>query len=184
MIIPLLCIYAFEITSNLTNISTSLFTKPVKQYPLELLFALVTILFGIYTTYYYLHDYAQDSTVPDVSKIVKLIQSEKPDYLFGSVEVTPAFSYLANVPPLGNIADTNDVLFATGVLNKDKLNIKAYTTKTIIISKGVYYPGKIIQPVDASIFDVNILSSCVILGSFPVEGGDFVNRLNIIKCYK
>jgi len=133
----------------------------------------------------YLKGYARLQKLDNLQEILAIIKEAKPEYLYGTMEITPAFSYLSNVPLFDNIIDTNDNLFYKGVLNSNTLTRRLLSKKTIIVTKGLYYPSdNINKPITGAVVDEGqVLKYCTKLYTTPIKTEGLVNSITLFKCY-
>ena len=131
----------------------------------------------------YLKHFASLEVIKDVNSITELIKKENPKYLYGTSDITPAFSYLSDVPLLDNIIDTNPNAFRKKVFDSKKLTQKAIDSKTIVVARGT---DKLIiddSPIN-EIFDKDMLQKyCKPLSSIPINTKGKSDRINLLKCY-
>lgn len=133
----------------------------------------------------YISSYKNLQKIPNLNEIIKTINKEKPKYLYGVNDTTPALAYLTNVPLLENIVDTNENIFRKKLLDATILTKKAVSSKTIMVTHGAYYPTLNVQEdtVDG-IFDKRVIkNNCKLIGSFPVQSEGAINRINLLKCF-
>ncbi len=173
-IIPFLCIsysnFYFFLTEKL---SLQKFLLPT----------IITILLTI-NLIIYLNSYRNLQKLANISQVSAAIIHAHPSVLYGSNDITPALSYLTNIPLLDGIIDTNENIFNKGFLDRKTLTKLAIAQHALIVAHGAYYPEASIQiDVTDQIFDLSLLrKSCSLLASYPIytEGSD--NRLNLLKC--
>ena len=121
----------------------------------------------------------------DFSKITETILKEKPNYLYGVNDITPALLSLTNVPALENVNDAHEYFFTRKIYDKKLLTDEAIKTRTIIITHGADYPNyNIKQDILDNIFvKESIYKSCKNILSVPVISEGDANRINLFKCY-
>lgn len=151
-------------------------------------FVIPTIIFIllIYNLIFYLMDFRNLQKVEQINIIVENILKEKPAFLYGVNDITPALLYLTKIPPLENVFDAYPIAFTKKILDKEFLTQKVISQKTIIITHGVYYPQVGIQEkiLDDGILNIKTVEkSCRFLSSFPVETEGAANQINLFKCY-
>lgn len=136
-------------------------------------------------TVVYVNRYASLQKITNIDDYIEVIQKEKPRYLYGTMEITPALAYLANIPLLNNIVDTNENLFNSHKLNATILTKQAINSKTIIVSKGVFYPAEnIINPLMTSAIDSSqVKEYCSQLQRYPITSEGVINAIFLFKCY-
>jgi len=145
---------------------------------------MVIILVGI-NIYNYFSSYRDLQKIDDFKKIVQIINSEHPKYLYGVNDITPALLNTTKTLPLENVRDAHEYFFSKKILNKEFLTNKAVRSKTIVISHGTFYPYlNINEQIVDDIFNKKlILKSCKLLDSIPVKSEGAVNRINLFKCF-
>jgi hypothetical protein len=133
----------------------------------------------------YINKYASLQKIINIDDYINVIQKEKPRYLYGAMEITPALAYLANIPLLNNIVDTNENLFNSHKLNATVLTKQAIDSRTIVVSKGVFYPTEnIINPLLTSAIDSSqIKEHCSQLQRYPITTEGVINSIVLFKCY-
>jgi hypothetical protein len=145
----------------------------------------VVIILLIISSYNYFSRYRDLQKINDFNKIIKVVISEHPKYLYGVDDITPALLNETGIAPLENVRDAHEYFFSRKILNKDLLTNKAIKSKSIVISHGVFYPELNIneQIVDGIFNKKLILKSCKLLYSTPVKSEGIVNRINVFKCF-
>lgn len=143
------------------------------------------IIFSVLNIIIYLSYYKDLQKIPNIDKLVDLIKTEKPKYLYGVNDITPALSYLSQTPLLNNIIDTNESIFKKNFLNAATLTSKAIHSKTILVAHGAFYPQvNAKEEILDGIFDQEkVKKSCKLISSFPVQSEGIINRINLLKCY-
>ncbi len=151
----------------------------------KLVIPTIVFVFVIFNLFVYFSDYRSLQKINNIDQIVNLIKKEKPDYLYGVHDITPALLYMTKVPALENVTDAYDYFFTRKLLDKEFLTKRATQTKTIVIAHGASYPQfNIEEQVADEIFDKNLLLKyCKLIGSFPVYNEGVSNRMNLFKCY-
>ncbi len=150
-----------------------------------LLIGVIGLLLLVNGYVYYSH-YAELGKISGISGLVSVIKREKPDSLYGVMEIAPALAYLSKVPLMAGIIDTNENLFNNRVLNAVALTKQALSDRTIVVGKGAYYPENNIDDPLATIV-VNksqIFPRCTLLYKTPVQTEGIINEITIFKCYK
>jgi len=173
--IPFLCLSLYEIYD--------FWTKDLKLE--KIIIASVVIVFIVFNLFNYLSGYKDLEKISNFETMTKSIIQQKPKYLYGVNDITPAFFSITNLLPIDNVRDAHEYFFSKNALNKEALTNKAIHSKTIIISHGAYYPDQNIdQKIVDGIFDNNlVLKSCKLLASFPVQAEGVINRINLFKCF-
>lgn len=145
----------------------------------------IVFVFLAYNLFTYLNSYKNLGKFPEINNIVKIILSEKPDYLYGVNDIAPALLTLTKIPAIKNVNDAHEYFFARGIYDKKILTDKAVENKTIIITHGADYPQyNIKQDILDNIFvKENIYKSCKIILAVPVLSEGDSNRINFFKCY-
>lgn len=143
------------------------------------------IIFSLINIILYLSSYKDLQKINNVSEIIKIIKTEKPEFLYGVNDITPALSYFSETPLLDNIIDTNENIFRKGILDANLLTKKAIKQKSIIVSHGVSYKeAGIEESLIDGIFDKEtVKKSCRLILSSPVQSEGVINRINLLKCY-
>ncbi len=133
----------------------------------------------------YLSSYKDLQKAENLNSIINAIKKEKPEFLFGVHDITPALLYLTDTKPLDNIFDAYEYLFTRGLVDKDKVSRDATNTKTIVIAYGAFYPNlNIVQDITDRIFNNDLIyKKCKLLDRFPINVEGYVNRLNLFRCY-
>jgi len=133
----------------------------------------------------YVSSYRNLGKLKDVNKIIETILKEKPNYLYGVNDITPALISLTNIPALENVNDAHEYFFTRKIYDKKLLTDKATKTKTIIIAHGADYPQyNIKQDILDNIFvKETINKNCKIILSVPAISEGDANRINLFKCY-
>lgn len=147
--------------------------------PTIVVILLFTNLFTYFSSYKNLQKFS------NIDNIVKILKKEKPEYLYGVNDITPALSYLSEIPLLENIIDTNENIFRKKFLDAKFLTKKSFSEKTILVAHGAYYPQfNIEENILDGIFDKEeVKKNCKLLSTFPVQSEGLINRINLLKCY-
>jgi len=173
-VIPFLAISFYNLSNFLTSRSPTLKIA----LPIILLFIIV-----INITLYARH-FSNNYKVEGIDSIIELIKKENPKYLYGTTDITPALSYLSDVPLLDNIIDTNPNIFRKGLLDSKKLTQKAVDLRTIVIVRGPDDKLGIANLPINEVFDKNLLKKhCNALSGFPINTKSNVNSIILLKCY-
>lgn len=141
--------------------------------------------FVLSNLFIYISSYRNLGRIEDINKIIKTIVGEKPNYLYGVNDITPALIALTNIPALENVNDAHEYFFTRKVYDKKLLTDEAINTKTIIITHGADYPNyKIKQDILDKIFIKEaIYKNCKNILSVPAISEGDANRINLFKCY-
>lgn len=133
----------------------------------------------------YFSGFRQLQKISNYTALTKAIQKNKPEYLYGVNDTTPALAYSTNVPVLKNIIDTNPNIFRKNFLDAKKLTKEAISNKTILVAHGAVYPQLGVEEhVVDEIFDKELVKkSCKLLESVPVNSEGYINRISLLKCY-
>ncbi|MDO8620944.1 MAG: glycosyltransferase family 39 protein [Candidatus Levybacteria bacterium] len=146
-----------------------------------------TIIFTFLTLnlYTYISSYRNLQKINDINKIIAVIKKEKPKFLYGVNDITPALLILTRTPPLDNIRDAHEYFFTKGLYDKEVLTNDAISSKTIIIAHGANYPeANVKQDILDGIFNKEkIYKACKVILSVPVQAEGVANRINFFKCY-
>ena len=142
----------------------------------------VFILLNLLT---YLPSYRNLGKLEDANKIITTIVKEKPKFLYGVNDITPALIALTNITALANVNDAHEYFFTRKIYDKKLLTDEAIKSRTIIITHGADYPEyNIKQNILDNIFvKESIYESCKIILSVPVQTEGDANRINLFKCY-
>lgn len=92
----------------------------------------MVMIFGVYSY----SNLSKTQYVFPASELISAIQKEKPGVLYGSMEITPALSYLSGVPLLNNIIDTNTNIFRKKIYNARDLTQSAIQKKAVLVMIG------------------------------------------------
>lgn len=172
---PFLCLSFYEIYHLLKNKSTlqALITPTIIS------------VFILWNLVIYISSYQGLGKLEDFNKIMTTINSERPKFLYGINDITPALIALTNIPALENINDAHEYFFTRKIYDKKILTDKAIKSKTIIITHGAEYPEyNIKQDILDNIFVKEaIYKNCKLILSVPVLSEGDTNRINLFKCY-
>ena len=172
---PFLCISFYEIHYFLRkNLNIQKMVIPT-----------IIFIFIFYNLFTYLTAYRNLGKIREVNSIIKIILKEKPDYLYGINDLTPALIALTRIPALENVNDAHEYFFTRKIYDKKLLTNKAVESKTIIIAHGADYPQyNIKQDILDNIFVKEaIYKNCKNIFSIPVLSEGDTNRINFFKCY-
>ncbi len=174
-IVPFLCISLYEFFEFAKN----------KLGIQKLVIPTIIVIFLAFNLFIYLSSYKNLQKVNDIDTIISTIKKEKPSYLYGVNDITPALLILTKIPPLGDINDAHEYFFTKGLYDKEILTRDAISSKTIIIAHGANYPeANVKQDILDGIFDKEkIYKACKVLLSVPVQAEGAANRINFFKCY-
>jgi len=151
----------------------------------KLVIPTIIFLFLAYNSFIYISGYRNLGKIYEFNKIVKTILSEKPMFLYGVNDITPALLSITNIPALENVNDAHEYFFTRKIYDKNLLTNKATKSKTIIIAHGADYPQyNIKQDILDNIFvKETIYKSCKNILSVPAISEGDANRINLFKCY-
>lgn len=174
-IIPFLCLSLYEFLEFSKN----------KLGLQKLVIPTIIFIFLTLNFYTYFSSYRNLQRVNDVNKILSTIKKEKPKFLYGINDLTPALLILTKISPLNNIRDAHEYFFTKGLYDKEVLTDSAISSKTIIISHGADYPEiNVKEDILDGIFNKEkIYQACRIILSVPVQSEGVANRINFFKCY-
>lgn len=146
--------------------------------------SIITILIFINIGIYF-SNFRTLQTVENHEKLVSLIKELKPEYIYGSNDITPVLAYLSNTPLLNNTVDTNANIFRKGILDAKELTELALQNKTLVVVHGLEYPHFNIedQVLDEIVVKEKLLSECKLALSHPVYAEGIANRINLFKCF-
>ena len=172
---PFLCISSYELIYFVKN-----------RFNLQR-FVLPTIIFFFlfYNLLTYMSSYKNLGKIEDINKITQIILKEKPNYLYGVNDITPALLSLTNIPALENVNDAHEYFFTREIYDKEFLTNKAVKSKTIIVTHGADYADYNIKQeiLDKIFVKETIYKNCKIILSVPVIAEGDTNRINLFKCY-
>lgn len=176
---PFLCLSFYEIYHFFKN----------KFNPQKLVIPTIIAIFILLNLWSYLSSYRNLGKIDNFESIIRTIISEKPNFLYGVSDITPAIIALTKIPALENIHDAHEYLFTRGIYDNKSLTDKAVKNKTIIITHGANYPELNIREdildsvMDNIIVKETIYNSCKNILSVPALSEGFTNRINLFKCY-
>ena len=172
---PFLCLSFYELTYFLKN----------KFNLQKLIIPTIVSVFILLNLVTYLSSYRNLGKLENFNKIITTIISEKPKFLYGVNDITPALLSITNIPALENVNDAHEYFFTRKVYDKEYLTNKAIKNKTIIITHGADYPEyNIKQDILDNIFiKETIYKKCKIILGVPVISEGDANRINLFKCY-
>lgn len=172
---PFLCLSFFELAYFLKN----------KLSLQRLVIPTVLLVFVLINLTTYLSSYKNLGKVEDLNKIIATIENQKPNFLYGVNDITPALISLTNIPALENVHDAHEYFFTRKIYDRETLTDKAIKNKTIIITHGAEYPEYGIKEdiLDNIFIKESINKSCKNILSIPVMAEGNTNRVNLFKCY-
>jgi hypothetical protein len=146
--------------------------------------ASILLIFLLINLFIYITSYRTLQKIPEISKIVSVIQKQKPAFLYGTNDLTPLLSYLTHTPLLENIIDTNENIFRKGFLSQTTLTRKAIDEHALLIAHGASYPEfHIADDLMGGIFDRNLAQKhCKFIQSFPIQTEGVENRITLFFC--
>jgi hypothetical protein len=161
-----------------------LLNKYVKK-KLSLIVCGILGMIFLFNLYSYFANFFILQKVVDIDSLMTTIKKEKPSYLYGENDITPALSYLTGIPMLSGIIDTNANMFRIGLLNVNRTTNVALKNRTILVIHGIDYPQqKMKDELFTEIIDKKkIQKKCQLIESQPVKTENIVNRVNLFKCY-
>ena len=128
--IPFLCLFFAELMRDL-----------LRKYAVQpMMIPTIIIIFLGYNFISYFNGYNQLQRLNQLPEMVRIINKEKPQVLYGINGITPALAYLSQTPLLHGIVDTNDNIFRKGYLNATSLTQDAIKQHALVITQGVWYP--------------------------------------------
>jgi uncharacterized membrane protein len=142
----------------------------------------IIIFINLFT---YLSSYRNLGKIADFNKIITTVTSEKPKFIYGANDITPAIIALTKIPALENVNDAHEYFFARGIYDSKFLTNKAVDNRTIIIAHGANYPEYNIKQdiMDNIVVKDTIYKKCKNILSIPVLSEGQYNRINVFKCY-
>lgn len=171
---PFLCISLYELSYFLRkNLNIQKMIIPT-----------IIFVFILYNLFSYLSSY-RDLGKLQINKITKTIIAEKPNFLYGVNDITPALISLTNIPALENVNDAHEYFFTRRIYDKEYLTNRAINSRTIIITHGADYPKYDIKQdiLDNIFIKEAIYKNCKLILSIPVISEGDANRINLFKCY-
>ena len=174
-LIPFLCLSFYEMNIFINE----------KINVQKLVVPTIVIIFILFNLFIYISNYRNLQKINNIDQIISVIKKEKPDFLYGVNDITPALIAITKVPALENVNDAHEYFFTKKVYDKEVLTNKAVENKTIIITHGAEYPEyNIKQDILDNIFVKEaIYKNCQIILSVPVVAEGNTNRINLFKCY-
>lgn len=151
----------------------------------ELVIPTIVSVFILLNLLTYMSSYRKLGKLEDFNKITAVIASEKPKFLYGVNDITPALIVLTNIPALENVNDAHEYFFMKKIYDKKLLTDKAIGSKTMIITHGADYSDYgIRQDILDNIFvKETVYENCKNILSVPVLSEGDTNRINLFKCY-
>jgi hypothetical protein len=145
----------------------------------------VILAFASCNLFLYLSSYRNLGKVQNINRILKTIIAEKPSFLYGANDITPAIIALTHIPALENVNDAHEYFFMKKIYDKTLLTNSAIKNRTIIIAHGADYPEyNVKQDILDNIFvKDSIYKNCKNILSAPVLSEGDTNRVNLFKCY-
>lgn len=175
-LIPFLCLSFYQIHNFIEN----------NFHPQKLVIPTIVIIFLVFNFSAYLNGYRNLQKIDDIDKIVSTIKKEKPNYLYGINDLTPALLVLTKIPPLSGVNEAHPYFFQKGIYDKEQITKQALISRTIVVTHGAYYPTfNIRQDIldDAILNKDAIYKNCKNILSVPVQAEGSTNRINLFKCY-
>lgn len=166
--------------------ASSLFEFVEQKLAMQKMVIPTVVLFGaLINLSLYFSGFRQLQKISDYNALTNAIQKNKPDYLYGVNDTTPALAYSTNTALLNNIIDTNPNIFRKKFLDSKKLTKEAINNKTVLVTHGAFYPQLGLEEhVVDEIFDKELVKkSCKLLESVPVNSEGYINRISLLKCY-
>lgn len=166
--------------------ASSLFEFVEQKLAMQKMVIPTVVLFGaLINLSLYFSGFRQLQKISDYNTLTNAIQKNKPEYLYGVNDATPALAYSTNTALLNNIIDTNPNIFRKKFLDSKKLTKEATNNKTILVAHGAFYPQLGLEEhVVDEIFDKELVKkSCKLLESVPVNSEGYINRISLLKCY-
>src|SRR3989344_5419650 len=173
--IPFLCLSFYEIYY---------FFK--KTFSLQrLMIPIIVSVFIFLNLLTYISSYKNLGKLENFDKIIATIVSEKPKFLYGINDITPALIALTGIPALENVNDAHEYFFSRKIYDKKVLTDKAVENRTIVITHGADYPQyNIKQDILDNIFiKETIYENCKNILSVPILSEGDTSRINLFKCY-
>jgi hypothetical protein len=174
MIIPWLCLGCVGGYS----LNLKLFEKPWR------LIIVLSIIISLYNLYYFATRSSSIGNLPDYKKMVSDINTIKPKYLYGDMDIAPILAYSTNIPLLNNFIATDQNFYRSGILDNHKLLKQAIENNTLIITYGLDYPEEgIKEDTVTGIVDRNeFKTSCNVANTYPTDWYS-INRINFSICH-
>lgn len=95
-----------------------------------------TIIVSIINLLHFVGVSYEKGRLHDYQRIVDIINTEKPERLYGQTGLVHGLSYLTGVPVLMDLADTNGNFFNTGILTTDQIENAIQNEKTLVFVIG------------------------------------------------
>lgn len=145
----------------------------------------VIILLILINFFIYLSSFKDLQKPQNIYALTQTIKKEKPLYLYGVNDLTPALAYLTSTRLVNEIIDTNENIFKKNILNAKILTRKAIDQKAILISHGAYYPESgVREDIIDNIFDKTLVKNhCAFMNRFPVKAEGIVNSISLFRCF-
>lgn len=173
--IPFLCLSFYELYYFLK-----------KKFNLQKLMIPIIVSFFVFLNLLtYISFYKNLGKLENFDKIIATIISEKPKFLYGVNDITPALIALTGIPALENVNDAHEYFFSRKIYDEKVLTDKAVGNRTIIITHGADYPQYNIKQsiLDKIFIKETIYKNCKNILSVPVLSEGDTNRINLFKCY-
>jgi len=147
------------------------------------LIAFIIILLLFHNLVFYVLNHATASRILFLDELLYLVEStsSRDDALFGSYEVVPLVALLTGRRVAGNIVDTNNKNFMTGVYDKATVQKSVKTEARLVFSKMVVDSRG--EVVGHEIFlDSNLVGSCTLIATYPIINDYSANLLAVWGC--
>lgn len=175
-LVPFLCLSFYELDSFLRS----------KFNPQKLVIPTIILAFLLLNLFIYISSYSNLGRLKNIDEIINTLKTQKPNFLYGTNNITPALIALTNISALENVNDAHEYFFMKKIYDKKLLTNSAIKNKTIIITQGADYPEyNVKQDILDNIFvNETIYKNCKNILSSPVQAEGNVNRINLFKCYQ
>jgi hypothetical protein len=145
----------------------------------------IITVFISFNLFIYLSSYRNLGKIQNINAILETIKKEKPNFIYGINDITPALIVMTNIPALENVNDAHEYFFTKKIYDKNLLTNSAIKNRTIIIAHGANYSEYgIRQDILDNIFAKDIVyENCQNILSVPILSEGDTNRINLFKCY-
>ena len=178
-------LYLNIFTSFLCLSMTDIFLSIEKQFgTFNKYIVIVAIAIAAINIVWYMNTFQDVARIDNINEIVADVSNIHPQSIYATQSIGPAIAYLAHIPMLNNIIDTNANFYRKMILDSTTLTKEAVAQKSLIISLGAIYPAYgVNKPVTDEIFDINLLANhCPVVKMYPVRAEGLENRIVLLQC--
>lgn len=175
-LIPFLCISFYELSDFIKRLFS----------PQKMVIPTIVITLLIFNFFTYIGGYKNLGKIDKIDKVVSVINNEKPSFLYGATDITPALLAITKIQALSDVVAAHEYFFTKKIYNKELITKQALSSNTIILTHGAYYPeSNIRQDIldDTIINKEEIYRHCKNILSVPVLAEGNANSINLFKCY-